>query len=59
MARKSQSLPRDSSDRYLRAGNPPLPTAGSRGGGDSEAVLSIALALGAILVFAVMLYMAS
>jgi hypothetical protein len=59
MAREGHGRPRDSSDRFPRAKRPPLPTAPSRDGSDHDAVLSIALALGAVLVFVLILYMAS
>lgn len=59
MARKSRGSTGDSSDPVLRGGHPPLPTAPPRHGGDHDAALSIALALGAVLVFILILYMAS
>jgi hypothetical protein len=59
MASKGQSRGRDSSDQFLRAEYPPLPTAPSRDRGDYDAVLSIALALGSVLVLILILYMAS
>jgi hypothetical protein len=51
MARNGHSPP--------RVEYPPLPTAASRGAGDGDAMLSIALALGALLMFVLILYIAS
>jgi hypothetical protein len=59
MARKSRGSTGDSSDPVLRGKHPPLPTAPSLDGGDHDALLSIALALGAVLVFILIFYMAS